>query len=429
VRVRLAYGTDGLDVEFPDGRTSVIEPRYLPGLPDEEGALRNAVRNPVGNRPLRQLVTKDQTVAISVCDVTRPAPTKLMLPALLRELDHVPPEHITVLIATGTHRANTPSEFIEMLGRDVVDRYEVVNHDAFEDSTLASAGETSDGVPIMLNRRWLDADIRITAGFVEPHFFAGFSGGPKMVAPGLAGFATTMHLHNAARIGSHLAAWGIIEGNPVHDAVREIAALTGVHFALDVTINRDREITAAYAGDLFKVHAAACQASRQTVMQPVERPFEVVVTTNSGYPLDQNLYQAVKGMSAAGQIVADGGTIICAAECRDGVPEHGEYGRILREGKSPADLLRAIEAAPETTHDQWQVQIQAKLQMRAEVLLKSSYLTPDQVRAAHLEPVVDVAQAVDEALRNHGPDARVCVLPEGPQTVPYLMAAKPERGI
>ncbi len=420
MRVRLAYGTDGLDVEFPDDRTSVIEPRYLPGLPDEEGALRTAIRNPVGTRPLRQLVTKNQTVAISVCDVTRPAPTKLMLPALLRELDHVPPKHITVLIATGTHRANTSSEFIEMLGRDVVDRYEVVNHDAFDDSTLASAGETSDGVPITLNRQWLNADVRITAGFVEPHFFAGFSGGPKMVAPGLAGFATTMHLHNAARIGSDLAAWGIIGGNPVHDAVREIAALTGVDFALDVTINRDRQITAAYAGDLFKVHEAACQASRQTVMQPVERPFEVVVTTNSGYPLDQNLYQAVKGMSAAAQIVADGGTIICAAECRDGVPEHGEYGRILREGKSPSDLLRTIEAAPETTHDQWQVQIQAKLQMRAQVLLRSSFLTPDQVRAAHMEPIEDVAQAVDAALRKHGPDARVCVLPEGPQTVPYL---------
>jgi len=262
--------------------------------------------------------------------------------------------------------------------------------------------------------------VRITAGFVEPHFFAGFSGGPKMVAPGLAGFATTMHLHNAARIGSPKATWGITEGNPVHDTVREIAAITGVDFTLDVTINRDRQITNAYAGNLLKVHAAACQASRQTVMQPVSRPFEVVVTTNSGYPLDQNLYQAVKGMSAAAQIVSEGGTIICAAECRDGVPEHGEYGRILREGKSPADMLRTIESATTTTHDQWQVQIQAKVQMRAEVLLKSSYLTPDQVRAAHLEPVEDVAKAVTAALTRYGPGARVCVLPEGPQTVPYL---------
>ncbi len=422
MRTRLAYGDDGIFVEFPDDRTTVVEPRYVPGLPDEEGALLTAIRNPVGSAPLRQLASPGQTVAISVCDVTRPAPTRLMLPAVLRELGHVPPERVTVLIATGTHRANTPRELEAMLGPEVVAGYEVVNHDAFDDSTLAEAGETSDGIPITLCRRWLDADVRITLGLVEPHFFAGFSGGPKMVAPGLAGFGTTMHLHNAARIGSLRATWGITEGNPVHDSVREIARITGVDFALDVTINREMRITAAYGGAPRAVHAAACQASRQTAMRPVERPYEVVVTTNSGYPLDQNLYQAVKGMSAAAEIVSDGGTIICAAECRDGVPDHGEYGRLLREGRSPADLLERIESAAETTHDQWQVQIQARVQARARVLLHSSHLTDEQVAAAHLEAADDVGAAVDEALGHHGPGSRVCVLPEGPQTIPYLSA-------
>ena len=192
----------------------------------------------------------------------------------------------------------------------------MVNHDAFDEGGLEMTGRTSDGIPVLLNRHWLDADIRITLGLVEPHFFAGFSGGPKMVAPGLAGFGTTMHLHNAARIGSPRATWGITDGNPVHDSVREIATMTGVDFSLDVTINRDMRITAAYAGEMFQVHAAACEAARRTVMRPVDRPFEVVVTTNSGYPLDQNLYQAVKGMSAAAEIVREGGTIICASECR-----------------------------------------------------------------------------------------------------------------
>ncbi len=335
MRVRLAYGDDGIDVDFPDGLTTVVEPRYIPSLPDEEGALRTAIRNPLGTRPLRQLVSAGQTVAISVCDVTRPAPTRLMLPAILRELSHVPRNQVTVLIATGTHRANTRDELISMLGSSVVDGYPVVNHDAFDEGGLEMAGQTSDGIPILLNRHWLRADVRITLGLVEPHFFAGFSGGPKMVAPGLAGFGTTMHLHNAARIGSPRATWGITEGNPVHDSVREIATMTGVDFSLDVTINRDMRITAAYAGEMFEVHAAACEAARRTVMRPVDRPFEVVVTTNSGYPLDQNLYQAVKGMSAAAEIVREGGTIICAAECRDGVPDHGEYGRILRGGRSP----------------------------------------------------------------------------------------------
>ena len=420
MRVRLAYGDDGIEVDFPDGLTTVVEPRYIPSLPDEEGALRTAIRNPLGTRPLRQLVSAEQTVAISACDVTRPAPTRLMLPAILRELSHVPGDRITVLIATGTHRANTRDELISMLGSSVVDSHPVVNHDAFDEGGLEMAGQTSDGIPILLNRHWLRADVRITLGLVEPHFFAGFSGGPKMVAPGLAGFGTTMHLHNAARIGSPRATWGITEGNPVHDSVREIATMTGVDFSLDVTINRDMRITAAYAGEMFEVHAAACEAARRTVMRPVDRPFEVVVTSNSGYPLDQNLYQAVKGMSAAAEIVREGGTIICAAECRDGVPDHGEYGRILRGGKSPEELLGKIESTPETTHDQWQVQIQAKIQMRAEVFLRSSHLTDEQVSAAHLKATDDVAATVASALKGHGAGSRVCVLPEGPQTVPYL---------
>ena len=418
--VRLAYGDGGLTVRLPDERTTVVAPQYLPGLPDPEGALRTAVRNPLGTRPLRQLVSGGQSVAISVCDITRPAPTHLMLPAVLRELGHVPPERITVLIATGTHRANTQQELAGMLGPAVPGDCRIVNHDARDAHCLQSAGSTADGIPILLNRHWLGADVRITLGLVEPHFFAGFSGGPKMVAPGLAGLETTLHLHNAARIGSPRATWGITEGNPVHDAVREIAAATGVDFSLDVTINRDMQITAAYGGELFAVHAAACQAARKAVMRPVDRTFEVVVTTNSGYPLDQNLYQAVKGMSAAAQVVAEGGAIICAAECRDGIPDHGGYGRILSEGKSPEDLLRRIESAPETTPDQWQVQIQAKVQRKAEVFLRSSHLTPGQVAAARLTPTDDIEATVAEALRRRGPDSRVCVLPEGPQTVPYL---------
>ena len=420
MRIRLAYGDDGILVDLPDDRTTVVEPRFIPGLPDEEGALLTAVRNPVNSTPLRQLARPGQRVAISVCDITRPAPTGLMLPAILRELDHLPTQDITVLIATGTHRANTEEEIAEMLGPRVAREHEVINHDAFDDATLSDAGETSDGVPITLCNRWLEADLRITLGLVEPHFFAGFSGGPKMVAPGLAGFNTIMQLHNARRIGSPKATWGITEGNPVHDPIREISQQTGVDFALDVTVNRERRITSAFAGDPVVVHAAACRASRQSTMRPVERPFEVVVTTNSGYPLDQNLYQTVKGMSAAALIVRDGGTIICAAECRDGVPDHGGYGRLLREGNSPAELLQEIESREQTSHDQWQVQIQAGVQARAEVLLHSSHLSDDEILAAHLRPADDIASAVEEALSRHGTGSRVCVLPEGPQTIPYL---------
>jgi len=213
----------------------------------------------------------------------------------------------------------------------------------------------------------------------------------------------------------------VTEGNPIHDDVREIAGMTGVDFALDVTLNRDRQITEAFAGDLLQEHAAACAAAKQNAMRRVPRPFDVVVTTNSGYPLDQNLYQAVKGMSAAAKIVRQGGTIICAAECRDGIPDHGAYGQILASRSSPQELLAMIVAPGYSRPDQWQVQIQAQIQLKAKVLLKTGYLRADQVRAAHFEPIDDISAAIDEALHRVGRDATLCVLPQGPQTIPYIL--------
>ncbi len=419
--VNLAYGRTGLEVELPDDLTTAIEPTYVPGLPDQEGAIRNALRNPLGGGPtLRRLVKPGQTVAISVCDVTRPMPSRTLLPVLLRELTHVPSDQITIMIATGTHRPNTPEELDEMLGPDIAGSYRVVNHSAFDSETLEYVGESSSGIPVWLDKAWLEADVRITTGFVEPHFFAGFSGGPKMVAPGLAGFDTIMQLHNAERIAHPMATWGVTHGNPVHDDVRDIAAMTGVDFSVDVTINRNRKITSVYAGDLFKAHEAASRSAKSTAMQQVDMPFDVVVTTNSGYPLDLNLYQAVKGMSAAAQIVKEGGTIICAAECSDGIPDHGQYKKLLTMRDSPEALLDMILTDGHNVHDQWQVQLQAQIQMRASVYLKSGYLSPEQVREAHLTPIDSIEDTVAEALRQNGNGARVCVLPEGPQTIPYV---------
>ena len=416
MKVRLAYGREGLEVELPDERTTVIEPTFVPGLPDAKGAILTALRNPIGTLPLRRIVEPTQSVAISVCDITRPMPSKTLLPLLLGELRHVPPENITILIATGTHRTNTEEELAEMLGKEVVDKYRVVNHDGFDDDSLEEIGSTDSGIQVLLNRRWVESDIRITTGFVEPHFFAGFSGGPKMVAPGLAGFPTIMRLHDAAMIGHPNARFAITVGNPIHDAIREIARMSSVDFSVDVTINRDKRITSVYAGELFAVHKAACAVAQRLAMQPVSAPFDLVLTTNSGYPLDQNLYQAVKGMSAAAQVVRDGGRIICAAECSEGVPEHGQYRDILASCGSPAEVLEMIQQTEYERHDQWQAQIQAQIQMKADVYLKSSYLTEQQVTDAHLTPVGRIEDTIEDC----GPDASICVLPEGPQTIPYI---------
>ncbi|MBI4266396.1 MAG: nickel-dependent lactate racemase [Acidobacteria bacterium] len=420
MRVHLDYGSTGLDVELPDEGVCVIEPRFRAPLPDAHAALTAALRSPLGSAPLRSCVRAGQRVAISVCDVTRPQPRREVLKAILDELDHLPGENITILVATGTHRANTPAELESMVGVDILRRCRVLNHDCRDGSSLTYVGRTSTGVPVHLNRAWLASDVRITTGVVEPHFFAGFSGGPKMVAPGLAGLDTVLALHNADRIGHPGATWGVTEGNPVHDAVREIARLTGVTFALDVTVNRDKRITGIFAGDLFEAHREACAAAARDAMCSVQGPFDVVLTTNSGYPLDQNLYQAVKGLSAAARVVRQGGTIVCAAECRDGVPDKGAYGQLLASAATPKQLLARILSPGYSQPDQWQAQIQAQIQMKAAVLMKAGGLTADRLRAAHLEPVDDVGEAVARGLRRAGPSSTLCVLPQGPRTIPYL---------
>ncbi len=420
MRVRLAYGESGLDIEVPQ-HAEVVYPRPASAVPDPAAALTAALRAPVSGPPLAARVRRGQTVAISVCDGTRAQPSRAMLPAVLAELDGVVDfEDIVVLVATGTHRANTEAELRAMLGDVVVDSVRVVNHDARDSSRLSWMGTFGADVPVWLNSEWAAADVKITTGFVEPHFFAGFSGGPKMVAPGLAGLDTVLVLHDAARIGHPSATWGITEGNPVHDDVRAIATATGVTFAFDVVLNSDKQIVAAFGGDILPMHAHATRLARRLAMRELAAPCDIVVTTGSGFPLDQNLYQSVKGMSAASRVVRDGGMIICAAECRDGYPDHGSYRDVLRSAASPRALLAEITGRAVTVPDQWQVQIQAQIQVRSTVVMHTSYLSDADLADAHLQQTADISETIAAQLSRLGPAARVCVLPEGPQTIPYL---------
>jgi lactate racemase len=419
-QVRLSYGDAGLDISVPETAV-VVYPQDADAVPDAVAALTTALRSPVCGPPLRERVRPGQTVAISVCDGTRAQPSNLMIPAVLAELDGITDSgDIVVLVATGTHRANTERELRSMLGDEVVDSVRVVNHDSRDAASLTWAGTFGAGVPVWLNSEWLAADVRITTGFVEPHFFAGFSGGPKMVAPGLAGLDTVLVMHDAARIGHPSATWGITVGNPVHDDVRAIAAGTGVTFALDVVLNSSKQIVAAFGGDILEMHAAAVRLARRLAMVPLPAPFDIVVTTGSGYPLDQNLYQSVKGMSAASRIVRDGGMIICAAECRDGYPDHGSYRDVLRSAASPQALLADIAGREMTVPDQWQVQIQAQIQVRSTVVMHTSYLSDADLADAHLRQTPDIDATIEAELGRLGSAGRLCVLPEGPQTIPYL---------
>ena len=419
MRVRLDYGVDGLDVELPDDRVTVIEPHAKPALADPRAALAAALRAPLGRPPLRDLVRAGQTVAISVCDVTRAQPRRETLEAIFAELPQLAPGDVTILIATGTHRINTPAEIEQMLGREIAAGYRIVNHDSRDASTLVSAGTTTRGVPVSMNRIWMEADVRITTGFVEPHFFAGFSGGPKGIMPGIAGLHTVMSNHGARNIGDPKSAFGITEGNPIWEEMRDIALRAGQAFLLNVTLNETKQITGVFAGDLLAAHKVGFEFVRRSAMQKVKSAFEVVVTTNSGYPLDLNLYQGVKGMSAAARIVQPGGTIILACECREGVPAGSPLDALLRSASSPEEILAMLATPGFVRPEQWQAQIQSLIQRRANVLVYSS-LTDEVIRSSHLKPCRDITATVKARLSELGPEARVAVLPQGPLTIPYL---------
>jgi lactate racemase len=418
VRIQLQYGTTGLSVDLPASNLRVIEPRFVPGVPDEHLAFLEAVRHPIGAIPLREIVRPRERVAVVIPDITRPLPTDRLLPWVLRELG-VSADRVTIVNGTGSHRANTPDELCRMVGDAIVREYMVVNHDAHDAATLTRVGTAYDGEPAYFNRHYVEADRRIVLGFIEPHFMAGFSGGFKGVFPALADIGAIMRYHNARMIGDPLSTWGVLDDNPTQRRIRHDGALLPVDFCVNVTLNRQRAITAFFCGDVGPAHAAGCRFSKDTAMIACERPFPIVVTTNSGYPLDQNLYQAVKGMSAAAQIVATGGRIFAASRCNDGFPAHGNFRRLLLEHESPQALLDTITTPGFLVYDQWEAQLLALIQLKARVGLYSE-LPPDDVRAAHLEPVDDIGRAVEHELLTLGRETPIAVLPEGPMTIPYL---------
>lgn len=419
MKIKLAYGAGHLELDVPEDRTTVIQPAFHPGLPEERGAVLAALRNPIGCQPLADWIGREARVCIVFSDITRATPNERLIPWLLDEIRSVDPVRVTLLNATGTHRPNTPEELEHMLTPAVVRNYRVLNHDCQDSSSLVTMGTTRTGIPARLNRHWVEADVRIVTGFIEPHFFAGFSGGPKGIVPGVAGLDTIMSNHGAHHIGDSRASFGITEGNPLWEELRDIARRPGPAFLLNVTLNERRQITGVFAGDLVAAHRAGTKFARESAMQRVDRLFDVVVTTNSGYPLDLNLYQGVKGMSAGVRILKPGGTLILACECREGVPAGSPFDRILRSASSPEAILSALAASGRPQPEQWQGQIQALIQCRARVLLHSA-LEESAVLAAHLIPCPDISGTVRRLLADLGPAARLAVLPQGPLSIPYV---------
>lgn len=424
MQVNLAYGRKGLTIEVPE-TADILETLFVPGLPDETGAIQDALRNPIGSAPLRELVRPGDRVIVVHTDITRATPNGRILPVLLAELEAAGIEQrdITLLNGLGTHRRQSEAELRAMLGDDLVDNYRCLQHDCYDEMNLVSLGETSLGHPVRVNRHYLEADIRILTGFIEPHFFAGFSGGPKAILPSLAGYESVFTNHGYEMISHPRATWGITKSNPIWEEMCEVALKTDPTFLLNVTLNARREITGVFAGDMLAAHARGCEFVKAAAMVAVDEPYEIVITTNSGYPLDQNLYQSVKGMSAASQVVKAGGAILIATACEDGLPAHGKYADLLVEAGSPAAILEMVSQPGFSVQDQWQVQIQAQIQMKADVYVFSEGLTKEQIKRALLIPCLDIEETLAMLMDRYGSWARVCVIPEGPQVIPYLRNA------
>jgi lactate racemase len=419
MKLLLKYGKGELNIEVPDNST-VLLPSDTPVLENTITEITRSLRNPINTEPLAGQIRPGDRVVISHSDITRASPRKIVLPVILSELAEagVRDQDIYIVNALGTHRKQTYSELVEMLGRQVVDRYRCIQHDAFNDQELIYIGNTRFGHPVRLNRCLMEADFKILTGFIEPHFFAGFSGGPKAVLPALAGAESVFTNHGYDMIANPNANWGITEGNPIWEEMMEVSQYVKPSFLVDVSLNRKKEINGLFAGELLAAHAAGRQFVAENSMKAVDGLFDIVIATNGGYPLDQNLYQCVKGMSTAKRIVREGGAILMVVECKDGLPEHGMYKNLLKECGSPQAILKMISSPGFSCQDQWQVQIQALIQIYADVYIHSEYLSEAQIQDALFFPCQNLDKGVTDLIQKYG--GNICVLPDGPHVIPYL---------
>ncbi len=421
MKINLAYGKRGLEWNVPDGyHVDIIEPQWVEGLKDQTGAITEALRSPIDSKPLKDLVSKDTKIGIIFSDITRATPYHIILPALLKELDHADTENIILFCATGTHRPAPPGELETILGKEIASKYRIIQNDTNDKSQCMYAGNTSSGNQIYLNAELAACDLKILTGFIEPHFFMGFSGGGKAVMPGMAYLDTIRYNHSISMLENENARWGITSGNPLWEDVNEAAELLSGLFLLNITLNKRREISGVYAGDLRSAHKEGCIFAKETAMAAVEEPYDLVITSNSGYPLDLNIYQSVKGMSAAMQVVKKGGDILIAAECWDGIPDNTDFARMLAAADSIDELYDYVKKNERDFQDTWQIFYEVLIQRWANVSLYTDKLDDETVRKALFSPVPDPEALIREILEKHGQDARICVLPEGPLTIPYI---------
>ena len=416
MRVRLEYGRSGLDVELPD-KNVVRTLAYKDAAPlsDPGQSLRDALASPIATVSLRELATGRTDACILICDITRPVPNELILRPMLETLESagIPRDKILILVATGLHRPNVGDELVEMVGQHIADHYRIENHDGQDLAAHTYLGESPRGVPIWIDTRYVDADLKITTGLIEPHLMAGFSGGRKVICPGIASLETVKIWHGPEFLEHPKADCGFLEGNPVHEENTWIAQKAGCDFIVNVVIDVQRRPLKIVAGDMIEAFKEGVAFVRDVVTDKVDREVDIVVTSGAGYPLDTTFYQSVKGMTGALPIVKQGGTIIIAASLTEGIGSQ-PFQELFEEHENLEVFVERILGKDYFKMDQWQLEELAKVRRKAKVKVVSDGLTAEVLNGLFVECASSVEEAISDSLRNHGDQATIAVIPKGP---------------
>jgi nickel-dependent lactate racemase len=419
MRLDFAFGKTGLALELPDQfRYQILEARSASAIPDAHIAIEDAILRPAFGEPLGSLARGKHSAAISICDITRPAPNKLVLPPVLKTLEAagIPRANITLLIATGLHRPATEAEILEIAGSDIASSYLIVNHGARALAEHSDLGTTRSGTPVYIDRRFIEADLHITLGFIEPHLMLGFSGGRKLIAPGLAAQETIKVLHGPAFMRDPRAVEGSVEDNPLHRELLEISGMARHDFLIDVALTRKREIAGVFAGEPVAAHAAGMQFVSRVMLEQLDEPVDAVITSCAGYPLDLTFYQAIKGITAAQHIVKPGGSILLLAECAEG-PGAPEFREMLKKTSSSREFLDVLAKSP-VVIDQWQLEKLALVAQKARILFFTPGLPAEYHPWLWGTAYASAQDSVAGLISGLNPGARIALMPEGP----YVLA-------
>ncbi|HOJ31015.1 MAG TPA: nickel-dependent lactate racemase [bacterium] len=421
MRIKLRYGKKGLPLDF-DGNITVFEGKNILPVEKPQEKISQCLKNPVGCKGLAEIVRdkKPGSVCIVISDHTRAVPNKIILPAIINELllAEVPEKNIFILIGNGTHRPTTTQEKIELVGKEIFEKFPVYDHSATDTSMLVHF----PGTDFYVNKRYVESDLKIVTGMIEPHFFAGFSGGRKGVCPGIAGMESIKIFHGAKFLEDEHTKPGILKNNLCHRFATEFAKKAGVDFLVNVTIDKEGSITGIFSGELESAFEKGVEFCRSMSTAYAEKKYPIVITTNGGYPLDRDFYQSVKGMVTALDIVEEGSIIISASECSDGVGNES-FRKLLSELVSPDQFIQTI-MQPGYFHDiQWGVQPLVHVLKKAQIYLVSS-LPEQDAKLCKTTPFFDINQAIETALCRFGRYADIAVIPDGPYTIVELKKGK-----